>query len=187
MSEPLLRGGDVLRQQVAMAVGLGLLAVKAGSRPGVDVAGKAILNKSRSNHTPKASLPGCEILCKFKKNTSFLNFSVTTGRKASRRDVANQALNACLLKRDFEWWTVKQMVRFCAAILLSGHGFEVNWICRRLGDDSSRWLRWVGHYGTKHYIRTELGTELRVARPLLVGFLWKKVHSKAYVVTELHR
>jgi hypothetical protein len=27
------------------------------------------------------------------------------------------------------------------------------------------------HYGTKHYIRTELGTELRVARPLLVGFL----------------
>jgi hypothetical protein len=41
------------------------------------------------------------------------------------------------------------------------------------------------HSGTKHYIKRELGPELSVARSLLVRFLGKKVHSKAYVVTEL--
>ncbi len=54
----------------------------------------------------------------------------------------------------------------------------------KLGEDHHDGLR-AGHYGMKHYIKMELGTKLRVARPLLVGFLWKNVHSKAYVVTEL--
>jgi hypothetical protein len=56
MSKLLLRDGDVLRQQAHMAVGLGLLAVEAGSCPGVDVAVKALPNKSRRNHTPGGEL-----------------------------------------------------------------------------------------------------------------------------------
>ncbi len=35
------------------------------------------------------------------------------------------------------------MLHFCAAILLSGHGFEVNWICH-CGGDCSRRLWWGG-------------------------------------------
>jgi hypothetical protein len=40
-----------------MVVGLGLLTVEAGSRPGVDVAGKAAPNKSRRNLILGGELP----------------------------------------------------------------------------------------------------------------------------------
>jgi hypothetical protein len=49
--------GDVLWQQAGVAVGLGLLAVEAGSRPGVDVAGKAAPKISRRNLTLGGELP----------------------------------------------------------------------------------------------------------------------------------
>ncbi len=39
-------------QQVGVAVGLGLLAEEAGSRPGGDVAGEALPDKSRRDHMP---------------------------------------------------------------------------------------------------------------------------------------
>jgi hypothetical protein len=56
MSKLLLGDGDVLRQRAGVAVGLGQMAVEAGSCPGVDVAGKAAPNKSRRNHTPGGEL-----------------------------------------------------------------------------------------------------------------------------------
>jgi hypothetical protein len=57
MSKPPLRDGDVLRQQVGVAVGLGLLAVEAGSGLGDDVAGEAAPIKSRRNHMPGGKAP----------------------------------------------------------------------------------------------------------------------------------
>ncbi len=44
-------------QQVGVAVGLGLLAVEAGSRPGGDVAGEALPDKSRRDHMPGGEPP----------------------------------------------------------------------------------------------------------------------------------
>jgi hypothetical protein len=41
------------------------------------------------------------------------------------------------------------------------------------------------HYGTNRYIKREVRTELRITQLLLVGFLWKKAHSEADVVTDL--
>ncbi len=46
-----MRDGDVLQQHAGEVVGLGLLAVEAGSSPGVDITGKAAPNKSRRNHS----------------------------------------------------------------------------------------------------------------------------------------
>ncbi len=42
-----------------------------------------------------------------------------------------------------------------------------------------------GHCGTKHWIRMEVRAWLRISRTMLVRCLWKKIHSKAYVVTDL--
>jgi hypothetical protein len=91
-------------------VGLGLLAVEAGSRPGGDIPGKAAPNKS-----------GRSIVQAFGDNWA----------KNTCRDVANQALSVCLSKSNFKGCTVKQALRFRTAILLSGHSFKVDWICSK--------------------------------------------------------
>ncbi len=57
MSKPPLRDGDVLRQQAGMGVGLRLLAVEAGSPPGVDITEKAAPNKFRRNDMTGGKLP----------------------------------------------------------------------------------------------------------------------------------
>ncbi len=53
ISKPPLRDGNVLRQQAGVAVGLGLLPHQTNL--------EEIIRR-------KVSLPGCEILCKLKKN-----------------------------------------------------------------------------------------------------------------------
>ncbi len=70
----------------------------------------------------EASLPGCEILCKLKKKNIFPELFINNWAKNTHRNVNNQALSACLLKHNFEGWTAEQTLRFCAVILLSGHG-----------------------------------------------------------------
>jgi hypothetical protein len=64
----------------AWGVGLGLLAVEAGSPPGVDIAEKAAQNKFRRNDTMGGELPRVWNIVQVKKS-SFLNFSGTTGLK----------------------------------------------------------------------------------------------------------
>ncbi len=89
----------------------------------------------------EASLPGWEILCKCKK-TFFSEFCWDNGVENSRWNIAIQALSACLSKHNFERWTAEQNLHIYAMILLSSHGFEVNWICHRCDGNSSRCLRW---------------------------------------------
>ncbi len=43
----------------------------------------------------------------------------------------------------------EQTLCFCAAVLLSGHGFKVNWICLCRGGVGFRWLRWGEWAGQK--------------------------------------
>ncbi len=44
---------------------------------------------------------------------------------------------------------------------------------------------WPVQSGLKHYVRMEVRAELRLAQPAQVGFINKKVYSKAYVVMYL--
>jgi hypothetical protein len=55
--------------------------------------------------------------------------------KDASGNVASQALGACLAKSYFEGCAAQQALRFCAAVLLGGHLFEIHWICRRHGGD----------------------------------------------------
>ncbi len=100
MGKPPLRDGDV-RQQAGVEVGLGLLTVEAGSCLGVNVAGKAAPNKPRRNHTPGGEPPRVSNVLLVLKNIFSELFS-NNWAKNTCGDVANQALSACLLKRNFE-------------------------------------------------------------------------------------
>jgi hypothetical protein len=91
----------------------------------------------------EASLPGCEYCASLKQVFSKIFWNNWTENVSG--DVANQALSACLSKGNFEGCTGEQAMRFCAAILLGGHSFELDWICHRhSGGISSRlWCGWA--------------------------------------------
>jgi hypothetical protein len=59
--------GDQQRLKSDMAVNLALLTAEARSRPCRDVAGQTAPDESRRDKATEASLPGREMLCKFKK------------------------------------------------------------------------------------------------------------------------
>jgi hypothetical protein len=58
----------------------------------------------------------------------FSEYCWYNGKKNSHGNIVNQGLGAYLRESKFEGWTAEQTVLFCTAILLGGHGFEVNWI-----------------------------------------------------------
>jgi hypothetical protein len=71
---------------------------------------------------------------KTSKNISS-EFEGNNWTKDASGNVASQALSTCLAKSYFEGCAAQQAPRFCAAVLLGGHLFEIHRIChRRRGD-----------------------------------------------------
>jgi hypothetical protein len=73
-----LQDGDWLRLQARVVMNLGLLAVKAGSRPGGDVGGEPSPDKPRRYHTPEGEPLQMWNVVKMEK-MSILNFCGTMG------------------------------------------------------------------------------------------------------------
>jgi hypothetical protein len=66
---------------------------------------------------------------------SFAESEGDNGAESAGRNVPSQALIACLPESQSEGCAAQQPLRFRAAVLLSGHLFEIHWFRRRCGGD----------------------------------------------------
>jgi hypothetical protein len=108
MSKPPFRDGNVLRQQAGEAVGLGLLAVELGSCPGVDSLERPRQTNLEEIICWEASLPGCEILYKLKKNI----FSELFRDNSSNSNPSRPLLKGANGKQIPSWGFITKTVKF---------------------------------------------------------------------------